>query len=304
MNALQKTTIQTGCRIVKSAKATALFIFIDAVDRLDAVESLPKGCQLILVTQKRKDEVSPNSIKEIEKLNPQILILPKISMTRMSRIKIAVMLALAKKIIAMGDIIVFISGLTELATLDTILLIDTGKESEILTSREMTNFSDTVNPEVFQQVLNIAIEFASSGREGKPIGTIFVLGDEDHVMQFSRQMVINPFKGYESEECNIMNPALRETIREFSAIDGAFVISHDGYILAAGRYLGAASEEDSIPRGLGSRHIASAGITSLTGAVAITISESTGDVRIFKNGKIFVEIEKASPSPKAIPVHH
>ena len=95
MNALQKTTIQTGCRIVKSAKATALFIFIDAVDRLDAVESLPKGCQLILVTQKRKDEVSPNSIKEIEKLNPQILILPKISMTRMSRIKIAVMLALA-----------------------------------------------------------------------------------------------------------------------------------------------------------------------------------------------------------------
>ena len=188
----------------------------------------------------------------------------------------------------MGDKVVFIGGHHALSRLDTILLIDTEKESELLTARGMTSISDSVKPEVFQEALNISIELANRGREGKPVGTIFVLGDEDHVMQFSRQMVINPFKGYEPEECNIMNPTLKETIREFSAIDGAFVISHDGYILAAGRYLGAAMGEDSIPRGLGSRHIAAAGITSLTDAVAIAISESNGDIRIFKNGKIFI----------------
>ncbi|MBW2648848.1 MAG: DNA integrity scanning protein DisA nucleotide-binding domain protein, partial [Deltaproteobacteria bacterium] len=44
---------------------------------------------------------------------------------------------------------------------------------------------------------------------------------------------------------------------------------------------------------LGSRHIAAAGITSVTGAIAIAISESTGTVRIFKKGKIFVDIEKS-----------
>jgi DNA integrity scanning protein DisA with diadenylate cyclase activity len=40
--------------------------------------------------------------------------------------------------------------------------------------------------------------------------------------------------------------------------------------------------------------VAAAGITSVTEAVAIVISESTGDVRIFKDGAIFMEIEKPS----------
>jgi diadenylate cyclase len=298
----QKTIIQAGGRMARAAKAKAIFIYLDAVDRLDAVDPLPKGCKLILVTQKHQDEINATRIKEVQKQNPHIVVLPKITMTRLSRIKIAVMLALSKEIISMGDKIVFINGMPDSATLDSILLLDTEKESELLLAHGMTSLSDAVKPEVFQEALNFAIELASRGREGKPIGTIFVLGDEEHVLQYSRQMVINPFKGYDRDECNIMNPTLKETLREFSAIDGAFVISHDGYILSAGRYLGAASDEDSIPRGLGSRHIASAGITALTDAVAIAISESTGDVRIFKNGKIFMEIEKASPTPPKIPV--
>ena len=302
MNAVQKTTIQAGCRIAKSAKVNALFIFLDAIEDLGAIDTLPKGCKVILVTQQQKDKVSASRLKEIDKHSPQLLILPKIGMSRINRIKIAVMLALSNKIIHLGDKIVFISGVQELLTLDTILLIDTEKESEILTSRSMTNISDTVKPEVFEVILNIAMELASWGREGKPVGTIFVLGDEDNVLQYSRQMVINPFKGYEKEECNVVSPDLRETLREFSAIDGAFIISHDGYILSAGRYLGAASQEQLTPRGLGSRHIAAAGITELTQAVAIVISESTGDVRIFKNGKVFVEIEKTAPTSPPIPV--
>ena len=299
---MQRIIIQSGFKIAKSAKAKAIFIFLDVVERLEALDTLPKGCKLILVSQKKSNDLTDEQEKEITKLNPHFLTLPKISMTRLSRIKIAVMLALSKKIITLGDKVVFIGGHHALSRLDTILLIDTEKESELLTARGMTSISDSVKPEVFQEALNISIELANRGREGKPVGTIFVLGDEDHVMQFSRQMVINPFKGYEPEECNIMNPTLKETIREFSAIDGAFVISHDGYILAAGRYLGAAMGEDSIPRGLGSRHIAAAGITSLTDAVAIAISESNGDIRIFKNGKIFMEIERAATPSSSLPV--
>jgi DNA integrity scanning protein DisA with diadenylate cyclase activity len=40
--------------------------------------------------------------------------------------------------------------------------------------------------------------------------------------------------------------------------------------------------------------VAGAGITAVTEAVAIAISESNGTVRIFKQGAIFMEIEKAS----------
>jgi len=77
-----------------------------------------------------------------------------------------------------------------------------------------------------------------------------------------------------------------------SAIDGAFVIQNNGVIVTAGRHLSAALESKDFPQGLGSRHIAAAGITSITDAVAIVISESTGTVSVFKNGNVFVRIEK------------
>jgi len=106
-------------------------------------------------------------------------------------------------------------------------------------------------------------------------------------------MVINPFQGYPEEERNILlDPRLKETVKEFSSIDGAFIFREDGVILAAGRYLDASGESIEIPLGLGSHHRAAAGITRLTDALAIVISEETGEVRIFHRGKIFVEIEK------------
>ncbi|MDO8462139.1 MAG: diadenylate cyclase, partial [Deltaproteobacteria bacterium] len=225
--------------------------------------------------------------------------IPRIDMTRMGTVKIGVMLALSRRLIKLGDKIVFVTGSTEMATLDSIVLVDTGREAEILTAQAIGGIAENVKPEVFQEALNFAIELASRGREGKPIGTIFVLGDEDRVMQLSKQMIINPFKGYSDEERNILSPMIKETLREFSAIDGAFLISSDGLVLTAGRYLSTSGDNESLPRGLGARHIAAAGITALTKAIAIVISESTGDVRILKDGKILMEIEKpVRPEPR------
>ena len=48
----------------------------------------------------------------------------------------------------------------------------------------------------------------------------------------------------------------------------------------------------SLPQGLGARHHAAAGITAVTEAIAITVSESTGTVTIFRHGLIVTEIEK------------
>jgi len=56
--------------------------------------------------------------------------------------------------------------------------------------------------------------------------------------------------------------------------------------------LSAALDSKDFPSGLGSRHIAAAGITNVTKAVAMVISQSSGNVSIFKNGKLFVTIEK------------
>ena len=93
------------------------------------------------------------------------------------------------------------------------------------------------NPHVFDRLLTLSLELAEEGKEGKPLGTIFILGDDQKVMELSHQMVMNPFAGVPEAERNIMNSRLKETIREFATIDGAFVIRNDGVILAAGRHL-------------------------------------------------------------------
>jgi DNA integrity scanning protein DisA with diadenylate cyclase activity len=297
MKRTNQALLQSAFRIAKSTKAKAVLLFLDPLGELPDMET-PKGCSLLLVTRKSKDELEGLFPDGLPASKPLVTI-PKIDMTRIGLVKMAVVLAISNGLIELGDKVVFIAGHPEMNTLDAILYLDTAKESEILTTQAVADISESVNPEVFQTALAIALELASRGREGKPIGTIFVIGDEEKVLQLSKQMIINPFKGYSDDERNILNPGLKETLREFSALDGAFVIGRDGLVLTAGRYLGAASDEATIPRGLGSRHIAASGITAMSQAIAIVISESTGDVRIFKNGKIIMEIEKPIKVPQA-----
>ncbi|MBI2340568.1 MAG: DNA integrity scanning protein DisA nucleotide-binding domain protein [Deltaproteobacteria bacterium] len=288
-----KAMIRAALEAAKGAKAKYFFIYIDAVEDNLIPEVLPKGLSIILVT-KKKNPPTEATRWQGKTAGGQIITLPKLALGRIGMIKVAVILAISAKLVEPDDILVFLGGKAELGQLDILLTFKIGGESEIITGTDFADIPETVKPAVFEHALNLAIELANKGREGKPIGTIFVLGDEEKVMQLSKQMIMNPFKGYEEEERNLLNPALKETIREFSALDGAFVISGEGEVITAGRYLGAATDESEIPRGLGARHIAAAGITALTNAIAIVISESTGDVRIFRNGKVIMEIEKTT----------
>lgn len=283
-----KALIKAGIEAAKGVKARYIFIFIDAVEDDIIPETLPKGIQIILVSKdKNRTWDGRGPVKTI-------LTLPGHDLARMGLVKVSIILAVSAKIVAPDDTVVFLGGKWGENYLDMLITFKVGNESEILTGTDFSDLSDFVKPAVFEHMLNLVVELATKGREGKPVGTIFVLGDEEKVMQFSKQMIINPFKGYDEEERNVLNPNLKETIREFSALDGAFVISGDGEVIAAGRYLGAATDESEIPLGLGARHIAAAGITALTNAIAIVISESTGDIRIFRNGKVIMSIEKPS----------
>src|SRR5918992_2866190 len=276
--------------MANTVSAHALFVCSDAAQHLALIEPLLEKTEIVWVTRNR--ERAEEEWPQIKNL----LHLPNIALTRMGQIKLAVLMGLSAGIVSGKDRIVCVTGLPRLHHLDNILVLDLGKEFALLTTNKGANMVGSVRPEVFEGVLNLAIELANQGREGKPVGTIFALGDHERVLQLSRQLVMNPFHGYPEEDRNILDPKLRETIREFSAIDGAFVIRDDGVVMAAGRHLNAALEEGDLPRGLGSRHVAGAGITAVTDTVAIAISESDGTVRIFNKGSIFMEIEKASRS--------
>lgn len=144
-----------------------------------------------------------------------------------------------------------------------------------------------IREEVFEDVYSLALELSREGREGKQIGTAFMVGSAPDVLAGSTQLILNPFEGHRRSARNITNHEIRETVKELSQIDGAFVIAGDGTIEAAGRYITIDTSQASVPKGLGTRHASVAGITREVHAVGIVISQSGGKISLFKDGEIF-----------------
>jgi DNA integrity scanning protein DisA with diadenylate cyclase activity len=145
------------------------------------------------------------------------------------------------------------------------------------------------DPDIVESLIELAVEIAREGREGRRIGTLFTLGDEAAVLAKSRSLILNPLEGHPESVRHIRDPNLRGTIKELAQLDGAFVVTASGIAVAACRYLDAAATAIELPLGLGSRHIAAAHISSATRAVGIVVSESAV-VRLFCHGALIGEI--------------
>ena len=146
-----------------------------------------------------------------------------------------------------------------------------------------------VNSRVLEHTVALAVEIAREGREGRKIGTLFVVGDSEEVLRRSRPMILDPLHGHPEESKRIDDPDVRETLKELAQLDGAFVVSEEGVVVSAARYIDAVSESLSVPLGLGSRHMAAASVSKQTGAVAVAVSESSM-VRMFDDGELVSEI--------------
>lgn len=142
---------------------------------------------------------------------------------------------------------------------------------------------------ILESLIELAVEIAREGREGRRIGTLFTLGDEQTVLAKSRLLILDPLVGHPESARHLGNPNLRGTIKELAQLDGAFVVSGEGIVLSACRYLDATASDVELPLGLGSRHIAAANISAVSNAVGIVVSESA-IVRLFCHGKLVGEI--------------
>ncbi len=181
-----------------------------------------------------------------------------------------------------------IVGIILLDAMKSILLIDFEK-SRIY--RVIEECSERVPEDVLKAIFHIAFSISNKGREGRRIGTAFVIGDVDEVMKRSYQLIINPFEGQPEEVRDVRNPSNWESIRELAQLDGVFIVGEDGIIRAGGRYLSVSGKDVKVKKGLGSRHVACAAITRETQAIAVTVSESGGTVRVYKDGEELIEIE-------------
>jgi len=145
--------------------------------------------------------------------------------------------------------------------------------------------------ETLRAVVDLATEIGREGREGKPVGTMFVVGDTKRVLAKSRPLNFNPFRGYPPKERDIRDRKVREQIKDIAQLEGAFIIRRDGVAEAACMYIDALAEGITLSKGLGTRHWTAAAISKQTKAIAVVVSQSSGSVRIFQKGTVMLQIE-------------
>jgi diadenylate cyclase len=179
----------------------------------------------------------------------------------------------------------------EAGSVDSVSLVRLEEHLGQLTSRDLRNLETKVPLETLKIVVDLAVEIGREGREGKPVGTLFVVGDTRKVLQSSHAVGFDPVKGYRRSERRLTDARVREGIKEIAQLDGAFVVNSDGTVEAAARYIDASAESVSVAKGLGARHWAAAAITRRTRSVAVAVSETNGTVRIFQNGEAVLRIE-------------
>jgi DNA integrity scanning protein DisA with diadenylate cyclase activity len=203
----------------------------------------------------------------------------------------AILEAVADDILAAGAQVVAVYSGFDPGTVDSISLIHLGEHLGRLTSRDLRQLETRVPLDTLKIVVDMAVEVGREGREGKPVGALFVVGDSKKVLASSHPAGFDPVRGYKREERNLDDPRVREGIKEIAQLDGAIIVSADGIVEASARYIDAPADNIALPKGLGARHWAAAAISRKTNAVAVAVSESTGTVRIFQNGEVTLRIE-------------
>ncbi len=207
------------------------------------------------------------------------------------RLTQAVLEAVADDFFSPGSQVVALYAGFDADTIDSISVINLDEHLNRLTGRDLRQLETRVPLDTLKMVVDLAVEIGREGREGKPVGTLFVVGDARKVLASSHPAGFDPVRGYNRKERNLAEPRVREGIKEIAQMDGAILVSADGTVEAACRYLDCSAADVTLSKGLGARHWAAAAVSRATNAVAVTVSESNGTVRIFQNGEVVLRIE-------------
>ncbi|HVZ75122.1 MAG TPA: diadenylate cyclase [Polyangia bacterium] len=226
----------------------------------------------------------------IEASGIPVLPLPEYDLGRPEKLKIALVSGIARGLYKEGDVVIGLLSRKPASMPDSILVVTVGQEEGDGGSFGFLQ-AENVSAGVMDGIIDLAVSIGVEGWEGRPVGALFVVGDSNTVMEKSRQLTLNPFQGYSEDEKNIMNPDVKHALHAFAVLDGAFIVREDGVVVAAGRYLNFDEDEDvDVPLGLGARHMAAAGISRDSEAIAIVVSQTSGSVRVFRRGKVALEL--------------
>jgi diadenylate cyclase len=283
--------LKAARQMVPSLPADAVLILAETGMDWDAVRAHLGNARLLVVTQNR-------SLRQKLADRDDVILLevdgePIPTQERMS---LALLKAVAAEQLTPGaNVVVLYNGIAvdpdRPEPIDSLAVIHLGEHLERLSAADLRKLDTQVPLETLRLVVDLATEIGREGREGKPVGTMFVVGDTRKVLTMSRPMNFNPFRGYSEEERDIKHRAVREQIKDIAQLEGAILIRRDGVAVAACMRIEAPTRGFRVDMGLGTRHAAAAAVSKATKAVAIAVSQSTGTVRLYQNGEVVLHIE-------------
>jgi len=283
--ALTHELLSLAALLARSVDAEALLLALDGPMDWEGLKDLVGSQKLVIVADR------PEQVQGAAEAGLPVLLLDMAGSGVHERLTQALLESVADDILTPGAEVIAVYGGFQHGGIDSISKISLDERLRRLSARDLRQLETRVPLETLKTVVDLAVEIGREGREGKPVGALFVVGDSRKVMAMSHPVCFDPVKGYSRKERSIHDPRVREAIKEIAQLDGAMVVSSDGVIEAAARYIDAPAAEITLSKGLGSRHWAAAAISRTTKAVSIATSESNGTVRIFQGGEVVLRIE-------------
>ena len=274
------TVIETALRLARAAQADALLLLIERPIDWPRLKALLQGEKLVVAASTQELLLGATEVDI-----PAVLV-GMSDVPVYEKLAQALLEGVADDVLAPGCRVISLYSGFEAGTIDSISMLDMGEHLRRLTVRDLRKLESRVPLEVLQTVVNLALEIGREGREGKPVGTLLVVGDTRKVLASSYPIGFDPVKGYSRKERNIQNAKVREGIKEIAQMDGAIVIASDGTVEAAARYIDAPATGITMTKGLGSRHWAAAAVSRSTKAVAVAVSR-TARCASFRTAKSF-----------------
>lgn len=276
-----KLLLESAVTMANAIGAKAILV---AVDGLPEVESVPPNTILVA-----RDAADRKRLEKLRKTSRAAIEVPAVELDRLGQVKLHAIIAVSNRFIDLNDTVVFLTGPYR-SLIDSLVVMSLGAEYELFDATDQPSIDEHIKRAVFHRVLSLALDLGQHGREGKKEGALFVVGDHKHVLEQSEQMILNPFKGYDEKDRNVLDDTMRETLMEYSTLDGAIIVRGNGVVETAGARLKAGMSE-GLPSGLGARHAAAAGITANTRCIAFSVSQSDGTVRVWRAGKMVASFE-------------
>ena len=286
-----KTLYNSAIRLSEAADADAVLLLLEGPADWSRLSRMAGDEKLLVAAD------TAEALEGCEESDLDRIVLDMAGSSVYDRLTQALLEAVADDMLAPGSSVVAVYSGFDADNMDSLSVIHLGEHLDRLTGRDLRQLETRVPLDTLKLVVDLAVEIGREGRESKPVGTMFVVGDTRKVLASSHSVGFDPMRGYNRKDRNLDDPRVREGIKEIAQVDGAIIVSADGTVEAACRYVDASAGTITLSKGLGSRHWAAAAISRATNAVSVTVSESTGTVRIFENGEVMLRIEPLQRRP-------